>query len=767
MVLRRDRCFESSLRLLRAGLFGLSAAVIAGAPALSQSLLPAGFFDMMPARGGQANIEANILAYDANLDLITAEGEVLMHYEGYELRSDILEYNQATGEVVARGDVQMRDPAGTRYYAESVHVTGGMKEAFLKSLTLTTEDGSLIRATDVHYASELVTILTEAHYSPCGLCIDEKGRRIGWKVNATKITYDRENAVVYLDNPSLEILGIPVAWLPWMVVPDPTQPRAQGFRTPSIDYSEEHGGRLNLPYFLPVGEDIDLLLTPTLMTRQGGLMTADWTHRLPLGTYSITASGLYQLDPSAYAGEVGEREWRGAIQTSGKFTPVKNWTTGWSYTAFTDAAFIKDYGSGISTAVTNEVYATYLTDDTYVDLRAQQFQKLGKNVTPAQQEEQTRAIPSVTAAHYVDLGEMGQVEFNARALRIQRGRDSTANYGGVPYELAYSEDKVHLMVQAAWQNQYITPMGVLVTPYLGLRGDAAYVEPGTPNDGSATILSTPVSLLAATPIAAVDFRWPLMAVNGNDAHLFEPIVQVVYRGSDTTLPGITNDDSQGFVFDDTNLFSYNRFSGSDRQETGLRANIGGRYLANFEDGSWLQLIGGQSYHLAGLNALGVADPTQTGNSTGLGGTASYIVLGAQGSPAAGLTLGAKTQLDPHGFAVRRATAAATLNFGAYKFGTDYTYIAATPALGIIDDQHEATGKVSGPLPIDYWFFDAGLSWDLAQNAFLEATGGITYDDGYFVVGGFGKVTGPTHSSPDSTTFGFKFALRSPAGEYAF
>ena len=767
MVLRRDRCFESSLRLLRAGLLGLSATLITSGLALSQSLLPAGFFDKMPAKGGQANIEANILGYDAALDLITAEGEVLMYYEGYELRSDTLEYNQKTGEVIARGDVRMRDTEGTLYYADSVHVTGGMKEAFLESLTLTTTDGSLVRATDVHYASELVTILTEAHYSPCGLCIDEKGRRIGWKVNASKITYDRENAIVYLDNPSLEILGYPVAWLPWMAVPDPSQPRAQGFRTPSVDYSEEHGGELRLPYFMPIGPDIDLLLTPVLMTRQGGLMAADWTHRLPLGQYTVSASGLYQLDPSAYEGEVGEREWRGAIQTTGEFKPVEDWTTGWSYTTFTDAGYIDDYSTGVGDDVTNEVYATYLVTDSYLDMRVQQFQKLGEDVTWADQEEQTRAIPSVTAAHYLDLGEMGRVEFNARALGIQRGRDSTGTYGGVPYEFAYSENKMHLMVQAAWENQYILPMGVLVTPYLGLRGDAAYVEPGTPSDGSATLLSTPVSLLSATPIAAVDFRWPLMAVNGHDAHLFEPIAQLVYRGSDTTLPGITNDDSQGFVFDDTNLFSYNRFSGVDRQETGLRANVGGRYLANFADGTWLQLIGGQSFHLAGLNAMGVADPTQTGNSTGLGDTASYVVLGAQGSPVSGLTLGAKTQIDPDGFAIRRATAAAALDLAGFTFGSSYTYLSAIPALGIGDDQHEVTGTVKGPLPIDYWFFDAGLSWDLAQNEFLAATGGITYDDGYFVIGGYGEVTGPTHDSPSSTTFGFRFALRSPAGEYAF
>jgi LPS-assembly protein len=232
---------------------------------------------------------------------------------------------------------------------------------------------------------------------------------------------------------------------------------------------------------------------------------------------------------------------------------------------------------------------------------------------------------------------MGQIEFEADVLGVQRGLDHTATYNGVPYIFAYEENKIHVTVEASWQNQYILPAGIVATPYLGLRGDAAHY------DGGSALMPGEVSLLEATPIAAIDFRWPVIAIDGDDSHLFEPIVQAVYRGSGNTLPGITNDNAQSFVFDDTNLFSYNRFSGSDRQETGLRVNIGGRYLASFDDGSWLQLIGGQSYHLAGLNALGVADTSQTGTSTGLGSDASYIVLGAQGSMFGGLKLGAKAQ----------------------------------------------------------------------------------------------------------------------------
>src|SRR5690606_14729349 len=136
---------------------------------------------------------------------------------------------------------------------------------------------------------------------------------------------------------------------------------------------------------------------------------------------------------------------------------------------------------------------------------------------------------------------------------------------------AYEENKLHAAVEAAWQHQYILPAGFVATPYLGLRLDAGYFE----RSGAALPAPYPtpasnVSLSEATPIAAMDVRWPLVAVNGYDCHLFEPVAQIVYRGSSTSLVGIVNDDAQSFVFDDTLLFSYNRFS--DRKSTRLNSS---------------------------------------------------------------------------------------------------------------------------------------------------------------------------------------------------
>jgi LPS-assembly protein len=215
------------------------------------------------------------------------------------------------------------------------------------------------------------------------------------------------------------------------------------------------------------------------------------------------------------------------------------------------------------------------------------------------------------------------------------------------------------------------------------------------------------------------------------------------------------------VFDTSNLFDYNRFSGIDRQETGLRANIGGHYLGTFEDGSWLDFVAGQSFHLAGTNALGVTDQVQAGTASGLGTPASFIVASARGGLASGLAAGAKVQVDPSAWRITRAGIGFDYKPPAwFSVGADYIYIAATPALGVTEDQHELAGRASLKLD-DYWTVNGGLTWNLATNSWIKANTGLGYDDGYLVLGGNVSVT------PTSWGLGFNFKLKGPDGQLAF
>jgi LPS-assembly protein len=764
-MMRRDRGLRMRLRQFGAA---LAFALVAASPAAAQ-FLPEGFFATLPEPGAPAKVEANVLSYDRSSDVISAQGRVLMQYEGYSIACDDLRYEQQTGNLNCIGNVQLVDPAGTKYTADSVEVTDGMKQAFLQSLTLTTTDGARITASDVRYSSTLETVLNQATYTPCGECIDAKGNRIGWKVKAAKLIQNAETKTIYFEQPSLEVLGIPVAWLPWLSLPDPSAKQSNGFLLPSVNYKAAYGARITAPYFINIGDDIQILLAPTLMSRQGFLMAAEWRQQFDYGSFTVKASGLYQLDPGAYT-ELGNREWRGAIQSAGRFEPVADWTVGWSYSAFSDAAYFDDYDFNDDDWVTNEAYATHLSRDFYADLRVQEFLKLGQYGTNAAadlaQSQQAATLPNARGAGYFDLGDWGQVRANGNLLGVYRAENSSALYGGVPYVFGYEGSKTHASGELSWQNQIIAPGGVVVTPYLGLRADIANYDSGSLGN---PVVGDPEPadqfLFAATPIAAVDFRWPLFAANGLDTHLLEPIAQLVYRGSDTSLVGITNDNAHSFVLDDTNIFSYDRFTGTDRQETGLRANVGARYLANFSGGQWLEIVGGQSFHLAGVNAFGVDDPVNTGVSSGLEDTASYVVLGARGSPYDGLTLGAKLQVDPDGPRVARAGVGGNFAFGPYSVGSDYVYLPADTAIGVPVDQHEVTVRGSTPLPLDYWRAIGSVSWDIAASEWLEARGELIYDDGYFLAGGFAQANGATHETPNSVTFGVQFKLKAPGAQF--
>jgi LPS-assembly protein len=338
----------------------------------------------------------------------------------------------------------------------------------------------------------------------------------------------------------------------------------------------------------------------------------------------------------------------------------------------------------------------------------------------------------------------------------------------VPYVHGYEGTKLHGMIEGAWENQFVLPGGLAATPYLGLRVDGATYDrtagpippPAFPNPAYPNQVDA--ALFSATPIAAIDMRWPLMATSGDSTHLFEPIAQLVYRGSNTTNVGITNDDAHSFVFDTSNVFSYNRFSGIDRQETGLRANIGGHYLGDYEDGSWLDLIAGQSFHLAGVNALGIGDAVQVGTSTGLGMPASFIVASARGGFSNGLSGSAKVQVDPSLWRIRRAGVGVSYAPPSwFSLGVSYIYIGANPLLGIPLDEHEiATSASFGPF-YDYYRLSTNLTWNLRTNSWHSAGVGVGYDDGYLAAGGSLSFT------PTSWGFGVNLTLKDPLGQVAF
>ena len=728
------------------------------APVAAQGLVPADFFNAPVDPSDPSEVEAGQLVFASRSNTITASGDVVLGRGGYVLKGQNLIYNRSTGDLVMTGNVIVQDPSGNIAAMPSLHVTGGLKTAFLESLTIVGYDGSRITADSVDYQAALLTRLVNATYAPCGECIDENGQRIGWSVRADTIIYNAVDGSVELEHPQLSLLGVPVAWLPYLWLPDLSDSALANVQRPSFDFSEEIGAKVEVPIAVYSSRTTDIILSPSLTSRQGFLLGAEWVQRTGMGAFTIKVSGLRQREPMAFAYFDSQREWRGALQSSGEFVPLEDWKVGWSYSAFTDLAYFEDYRLDPRKAAVNEVYTTHLTSDTFIDARVQQFNILGKTALTRQQQ-QGVALPNLRMEQRFQLpNEAGQIDVSARLLGVQREQDATLLYNGVPYVFGHAGSKMHGMLEASWTKQWVGLGGLVLTPFVGARVDAASY------DGQSPLAGAPAAnvLWSATPIAALDMRYPMVTSSPGVVHFIEPIAQLVYRGGAAALPGITNDDAQSVVLNDTNLFSFNRFTGIDRQETGLRANIGGRYTANFAAGGYLEFVAGQSFHLAGTNAFAATDVTNTGVGSGLATDASYVVVGAYGSFIEGVEAGGKLQLVASSMQIARAQFGASYSRDRWSASLTYRYAAAVPATGNIRDEHEIGLELSVPVA-EYWSVNGSTYWDLNANSFLQVGAGVTYDDGYLVLGAAASHTGPTHYKPGDTRVLATFQLKAPAG----
>ena len=127
--------------------------------------------------------------------------------------------------------------------------------------------------------------------------------------------------------------------------------------------------------------------------------------------------------------------------------------------------------------------------------------------------------------------------------------------------------------------------------------------------------------------AGIEYRYPFVSTSSWGTQTITPIAQFIVRPSEI-IPRIQpNEDAQSLVFDETNLFAWNKFSGYDRIEGGTRLNYGIQYTANFANGGHANFIAGQSIQVAGQNSYTLYDATNTGLQSGLDKKYSNFVVG--------------------------------------------------------------------------------------------------------------------------------------------
>ncbi len=744
------------------------AGVFAGAPALAQNLS----FPQRPApkksqiaiereKSGQKQmlVQAREIDYDYANHRVAAVGNVQIYYGGSTLQADKVVYDEKTRRLHAEGNVRLTEEDGKVTYGNIMDLSDDYRNGFVDLLRLDTPDQTRMAAARAERTSGNFTVFHNGVYTACAPCKDDPKKPPLWQVKAARIIYDQGEKMMYFEDARLEFYGHPIAWMPYFSAPDPTVKRKTGVLIPSVSSSSIYGQALEVPYYWALAPDYDATFSPMITTKQGPLLQGEFRQRLLNGAYSIRAAGIDQLDKNYFApvGGVtapGYRDFRGSVESSGKFALTDKWIWGWDGVALTDKTFLQDYNPHLSrytsddplTATsegTSQLYLTGKGNRSYFDVRSIYY--LGFSTADTQSQ-----IPviypvldySYTFNHPVLGGELGY-DINFTNLTRQSADfepitqsavnndtcSQTANPAvktmancvlrGVPG--TYSR----FSVETKWQRSITDPIGEVFTPFASLRADAGAMQINSQPGVSNFINTGDTSLVRAMPTVGLEYRFPFIDVMSWGTQTVEPIAQIIARPNEPQVGKWPTEDAQSFVFDDSNLFRVDKFSGWDRVEGGGRANYGVQYTAQFNQGGFVNALFGQSYSLFGTNSFAQADLANTGLNSGLDTTVSDYVARVSYQPNKTYTFTSRFRFDHDTFSSQRTEFEAAAQFDRWNVSLLYGDYAAQPEIGILNRQQGILGTGSVKLDAN-WVLLGGARYDINAGGFDQTRVGLGY-----------------------------------------
>lgn len=705
----------------------------------------------------QMLLESDTLVYDNDNQIVKAVGSVQIDYDGNRLVAREVIYNQKTRRVKAVGNVELIEKGGNRIYADEMDVTDDFGNGFINALRVETTDNTRFAAESAEREGGNVTTFNNGVYTACEPCEEKPDRAPIWRVKAKRIIWNGKEKTVKFKDASFELFGMPIAYMPYFSVADPTVKRKTGFLFPSFSMKSELGFGTRLPFYIALAPTYDLLLSPTYYTKQGFLGEAEFRQRFDNGRYMIKVAGISQHKPSAFtAGTVDAfNKTRTMVGTTGRFDINPRWAFGWDVLAQSDKNFSRTYSIGnFSQAVhRSEIWLTGLDDRNRLDLRFMKFdvqESLPDSNIRSRNKRQPWVLPNFDYTRVEDEVAGGQLTIRANSQLLSR---DVTQVSGAASEAALllgntgltaipglAGTNGRMSAEVEWKRTTVTDGGFVITSMLAARGDGIFANLNAPSQLAIGYMAINEGVAANTrdawfrymATAGLEVRWPILFSTASATHVFEPMAQIFARPDAPyqTALGIPNEDAQSLVFDATNLFERDKFSGWDRIEGGVRANVGLRYSGNFANGWTAHALAGQSFHLAGKNPYAQPDFVHAGAASGLETDRSdYVAMAGIASPW-GLSASVGARFDEQNFDLQRLQADATYSGTPGSVSLRYTEIAAQPKYGFATDRKEVAAGAKLNFA-DNWSVFGSATYDLMSKTVVRDNIGFAYDDECF------------------------------------
>jgi LPS-assembly protein len=661
------------------------------------------------------NAEAVLLEADELIDdqvgrTVTAQGDVQVRYQGRTMRADRLVYSLDSGVIRAEGNVQIVLEDGSVTYADAIEADEAMNVGAASELRARLGQSGTLAARSALRRGEGESELRNVIYTSCPIC-EAGDRPPTWSLRARRAVQDRETRTIQYFGSVIEVVGVPVLYLPYIAHPDPSIERASGFLPPEIGRNRRLGTFYGQPYYWAISPSQDVTATLRLHGNVNPLIGVEyrkrfWSGEIELDT-TFTNEQLFNTDGDTF----GDELFRYSAFGEGRFDISEQWQWGFGLERIYDDEYLRRYDIegagqrrgpyiGQDTRLISQLFAIGQSAHSYTSISAVGFQGLREDDTP----DLLPVILPFAETEYVMHEPLlrGQLRFQANSAVLMRDDN--------PLTLGLEGNNGRFSLGATWRRDMVFGPGIIVSPLAHVRGDVFSVETA-PDDYE--------TFGRALGMGGIEVSWPFMRPGERFDLVVEPVVMASYGSDDAEDPRIVNEDSLAFELDDSNLFRPNAAPNYDLWEPGGRVSAGIRATARARTGESASLIFGRRWREE--QAVGFTPENN------LAGESSDWVAGVQADLGSGFGAAARFRLDDETLDVERVDMSVRASVGRFNGGVRYFGLDE----GLLADPTDPHQEISAHVGVELargWRMQFGLTRDLDSDINLSQDIRAIYED---------------------------------------
>ena len=646
------------------------------------------FFAVIIATVAHSNSPENnpiLLADNIELDdkgNLIAQGNVVIIYQDQRLETPKAVYLKDRNKLIMEMGAKLTNKKGTSFIAETAELDRWMLNGIIKGANLVLEQQIQMRAEIIERKNGLNSNLSKVRTTACFSC--DKPIPI-WQIRAKSGEHNTVKKQLIFNEAHLRIFDIPVFYVPYLRVPEPGVQRMRGFLVPRTKQNSLLGFGLELPYFIPIGQDKDLTIIPLISQET---QTLKFNYRQALYTGKIVANLAASND------SVIRKKIRGRLQSYGDFNLPKDYRLHYDFTIVSDDSYISDYDYPTLDRIVNRININKTEKRQHQEADIVYYHSLFEDFG---------LLPSIINFNHYDryfkfLNVQG--DFKLSGILHNNFRSSKRN--------KFGRDIRRLNTSLGWSNRYNTNQGFRIELGSQIRFDSYVTKQDTRFENEENTFSAD---------GLVSIRWPMIRNNrARHQEIIEPVLQLAFsKQEELKLP---LEESTHSELDEGNLISLSRFPAQDRFEKDTRGAIGLRWLSKFKNGSKLDISFGQ--------VLRESQDEDFNIGSGLNGTISDFLLSAEYVAQNKFSVSGRTLLD-HNIFPTRAEALSTYAWDQVSLSTGFSFLPKS----ISQDRKNDIAELR--LSTDYqfddeWLYSAGVRYDLSNDKTAEASIGILFDN---------------------------------------